>query len=188
VLDENIDYWGTHKIDFIPSRLLKRISELGKCKVISPSLAETYDMNIDFKEASRKSQSVYRVSTYFNSEFSELFSELLQNNVNVYFIASRELFNKLRMDNNVEFVKLINNGFFHFYVYPKEMDFMSFAYNDYYLILRLIKSNGEIDTKYVLSCNPDVVKWGKEIFDNYLKDSVTIDKSQLLFAEAVEVI
>ncbi|WP_370576009.1 helix-turn-helix transcriptional regulator, partial [Methanomethylovorans sp.] len=31
-LDADIDYWGSHILDFIPPHLLKRIGEIGKCK------------------------------------------------------------------------------------------------------------------------------------------------------------
>jgi predicted transcriptional regulator len=41
-------------------------------------------------------------------------------------------------------------------------------------MIRLLKSNGEYDTKYILCNDKDALEWGKELFEYYLKDSTTI--------------
>jgi predicted transcriptional regulator len=171
VFDVDIEYWGTHNLDFIPIHLLKRINELGKCNIINPPVTELYEMNNNFYEVSKKSKSLCGVTTFFYPHFPEIFSELVSNNVNVRFIISKYLLDKLRKENYANFKNLANNKLFSFFIYSKEMDFMSFSYNDYYTKLRLKKSDGDFNNKYILCSNPDALKWGKELFHHYLKDS-----------------
>lgn len=44
VLDIDIDYWGSHKIDYIPTHLLKRIKELGSFQIRNPSLENLHEI------------------------------------------------------------------------------------------------------------------------------------------------
>ncbi|AFV22837.1 hypothetical protein Mpsy_0628 [Methanolobus psychrophilus R15] len=174
VLDGDVDYWGTHNFDFIPPYLLQRINEIGKCNVISPSIMETYEESNHFYEASKTSQSVYGVTTFFHPNFADFFFELISHNVHLHFIITEDLLAKIKSDNPTIFKKLIDNSLVHFYVYNKEMKCASFTCNDYYTKIRPLKNGGDFDTKYILCFNPSALKWGKELFEYYLKDSVPL--------------
>jgi predicted transcriptional regulator len=99
--------------------------------------------------------------------------------VNIYLILSKNVLDKVRSRYAVYFEKLIKNKSFHFYVYSKELGFQSIMYNDYYLLLHLLKNNGEHDSKRILCSNPHATEWGKELFGYYLKDSKPINEMQL---------
>lgn len=43
VLDVDVEYLGTHKLDFIPSHLLKRLDKLGPCNLITIALHEIFE-------------------------------------------------------------------------------------------------------------------------------------------------
>lgn len=174
VLDTGIDYWTNHKMDFIPTHLLKRIDDLGKCKIINPHVTEMFEIDREFHEASKKSRAHFIITTYFHPKISDLADELINNNVELHFIISNDLFAKLYKEKYTEFAKFLQNNLVHFFVYPKKMDFQSVAYNDYYIILDLIKTNGELDVKRVLCNGNDSLKWGKDLFEYYLKDSIPI--------------
>jgi predicted transcriptional regulator len=172
--DVGIDYWGTHKLDFIPPHFLGRLNELGTCTIIKPSISEVYEENNDFFEASKISQSLYGVTTFFHPNFAEYFSELISRNVNLYFIVTEDLLAKLKSDKPMILKNLMDNSLMHFYVYNKEMKCASFSYNDHYMKMRPLTQCGNFDTKYVLCSSPSALKWGKELFDYYLKDSLPV--------------
>jgi predicted transcriptional regulator len=69
------------------------------------------------------------------------------------------------------FAEFFKNHLFHFYVYPEDVDVLSFGYNNYYLILRLLKQNGEFESKYIFCSNPSSIEWAKELFGYYLRKS-----------------
>ncbi|WMW23041.1 winged helix-turn-helix domain-containing protein [Methanolobus mangrovi] len=174
LFDNDIDYWGTHNLSFIPPHLLKRIDEIGKCKILAPSLHEICEIHENFHENSKKSKSLHGVATSFYPHFVDLFSDLLSHNVNIYSIVTTDLFNKLRTQHYDDFVKIFNSELTHFYIYTKKIDFLAFAYNDYNLSLSPLKEEGHFDYKHILCSNSNAIQWAKELFDYYLKDSILV--------------
>ena len=180
VFDTDIDYWGTHHLGFIPPHLLKRIDELGQCALIKPRLTELYEINKEFHEATKKSKSHYIITTFLHPNFPELTADLTAGNVEIYFITSQVLFDKLIEEKYDEFSLIFQNKSVHVYVSPIEMDFQFVSVNDYYTMMALLKSDKGIDSTYILCSSGKSLKWGKDFFDFYLKDSTQITKINLL--------
>ncbi|WP_406669953.1 winged helix-turn-helix domain-containing protein [Methanolobus sp. ZRKC4] len=174
ILDLDVDYWGTHNLDFIPVHLLKRISELQKCEIIKTSNADLYDLNKTVMKSSFMSNSHRTLCTFYHPNFPEFFSGLMQNNANVYFVTTPEVFDKFKKQHIENFENLLKNKLFHFYVCSVKMNFLAMVYNDYHLFLRPLKNNGEVDSSYVLCSNPDSLEWGKDLFKHYMKKSIPI--------------
>lgn len=172
--DQDIEYWGTHDLSFLPPNLLKRINELEICKIIDPPITEAYELLQNFQSASCSSVALYGVTTYFHPDFDKLFYEIMSNNVNIYVIITEELLNKLLLHHHAVFTELVNNSLFNAFVSRHIEGFLSFAFNDKYILLQLMKDNGEYDNKEVLCSNPESLEWGKELFDHYLNDSIPI--------------
>jgi len=78
-LDVDIDYWGTHSLEFIPPHLLNRIEEIGKCKINNPSIPEIYDLPQGFEEESKRSKAVFGLTTVFHPNFSSVYKGLTDN-------------------------------------------------------------------------------------------------------------
>ncbi|MDP2216971.1 MAG: DUF1724 domain-containing protein [Methanolobus sp.] len=81
---------------------------------------------------------------------------------------------KLQNQPDPSFAKLLENDLFNLFVYPKKSNLLTFAYNDYFFFMKLFKDTGEVDNSEVLCSNPFAIEWGKELFEYYLKDSITI--------------
>jgi predicted transcriptional regulator len=174
VFDSDIDYWGTHKLDFIPPHLLKRINELGKCEITQPAITEIHEFNNEFYEHSKISGSVSRASTYFHPMYSTLYPQLMDRKVQIYLIITREVLDRLQNQPDPSFGKLLENDLFHLLVYPKKSNLLTFANNDYYFFMSLFKDTGEVDNKEILCSNPSAIEWGKELFEHYMKDSIPV--------------
>jgi predicted transcriptional regulator len=172
--DADIDYWGTHNLNFIPSHLLERISEIGRCKIITPPVIDVYALNKKILETSVISKSHYTLATFYHPAFSDFFANLISNNVSAYFLVSQGVLDKLRIEHPADFEKIIKSKLHHFFVYPKNIDLMALVFNDYYILIRPLKNTGEFDTKHILCNNREAIKWGKELFEYYLKDSIPI--------------
>lgn len=174
--DIDIEYLGTQKLEFIPTHLFKRVKEIGSSKVITPELANMYDLNEEFHEASKNSKSVYIVTSFIYPNFCELTRELINNNVEMHFIISSDLTDKLKRHKYVNVNKLLEGKLIHIYVYSKELDFLFMGCNDYYLIVNPLSYDGTTDRKYIISTNKDALQWGHEFFEYYLKDSTPINE------------
>ncbi len=181
VLDVDVEYWGTHKLEFIPPYLMERISELENCTVIKPKLPELYTLPPQiygaynqFQDTPDTSGSFTGVSTFFYPNSYEVFSSMLQSHVKVNIIITKDLFEKIRSPEHTKIEELLKNKLYDLYVYPKELGFISFAFDDHHLLMRLLNSNGSYDANYILCSSPSALRWGKELFEHYLKDSTQI--------------
>jgi predicted transcriptional regulator len=174
VLEIDIDYWGSHKLDFIPPQLIKKFNAIGKCTVINPDLTDMYDVHKGFRDNSKIPRNIYIVTEFLYPNYKETFSEQISNSVNVYLIVSKELLNKILADHRSEFTKFIESKSFHFFVYNGKIGLMGFTYDDYHMLISLLTSSGEFDGRHVLCSNPGAIEWGNELFKYYLKDSTPV--------------
>ncbi|MDW7732768.1 MAG: winged helix-turn-helix domain-containing protein [Methanolobus sp.] len=172
VLDVDVEYWGTHKLDFIPSHLFNRIGELGPCKLILIDLHEIFEEDKQFTEEAKMSKSVFTLSSFVFPNFEQAFSELIANNVNISIIISKELYEKLINDNPEKSRALIENPNISLSVYPGHFDFLSISINDYSLMLKLLTEQGVSDNKRVICSSDSARQWGKELFEYYLHRSI----------------
>ncbi|TGC06498.1 helix-turn-helix transcriptional regulator [Methanolobus halotolerans] len=171
IFEDEIDYWGTHNLDFISPRLLKRIGEIDNCKIIRPQISSIYELNQEIINSSYTSRSLFIITTFFHPHYPSLFSELIKNKVNVYAIVSKEVFDRVKNNYYSDLEKIVKSNLFHIYIYPHEMALQSFTYNDYYIVMRMLKTNGETDSSYLLCSNSNTLEWSGELFEYYLKRS-----------------
>lgn len=173
-LDNDIDFWGTRKLDFIPSPLLNRINELGKCRVINPPVADIFELNKDITDTSYKSRSISMIAASLHPGYPHLFNELAHKGINVRAIFSKSVFDNMKSNYRTYLEELIKNESFNLYVYSEKMDFLAFVYNDFYFLMRMLNVDGITDSKYILCKNPSTIKWTKDFFEYYLKDSIPV--------------
>ncbi|KGK99312.1 transcriptional regulator [Methanococcoides methylutens] len=174
VLDADIDYWGSRNLDFIPSYLLEKISQLRNCEIINPSLTELFTIHKSHNPEYKESPSVYTVTTILYPDFDSILTEMFENNIDFYYIVSQELLDKIRTEYQDEFSKFIKNKSFNMYVYNKEMKFLYFTFDNVHSLISMLKNNGEFDNKFMLCRSQSAVDWTKELFEYYRKDSTPI--------------
>ncbi|WP_319507304.1 winged helix-turn-helix domain-containing protein [uncultured Methanolobus sp.] len=172
--ETDIDYWGTHNLNFIPPYLLKRLEELQKCEVIRPSHVHIYDLNETVMKSSFESEFMCGLCTFYHPHFPKFFSGLMEKDADVYFVTTPEVLNKLRKECIADFEELLKNKLFHFYVCSAKMDFLAVVYNNYHLLMRPLTIDGEVDTQYVLCFSPEALKWANDLFEHYLSQSKSV--------------
>ena len=172
VLDIDIYYWGSHKLDCIPPHLLKRINELGSFKTRLPPIENSNEINKMIVETTEKSESMISISSFAYPNFLEILENFTAKGVELTIIVSKELDENLRHNKYYDFKRLLENKKIKIFVYPLKIDFISFTQNDYCSFLRLLTKEGAFDNSQLIFCNPGSLTWGKEFFEYYLKDSI----------------
>ena len=172
----DIGYWGTHNLDFIPPYLQKKMNGLKGYEIVNPPITELYSFHKFFHVEDKMPDWVYTVTAFLYPNVDSIFTELLENNVDSYFIVSQELLDKIRNEYHEEFQNLLENENFKMYVYNMEMNFLFFTFDNNHLLISLLKSNGEIDSKFILSRTKRTLEWAKEMFEYCLKDSTRINE------------
>jgi predicted transcriptional regulator len=176
VLDNDIDYWGTHNLDFIPPHLLKRIKEIKYCEVIEPSLVNIYEVNKDFVVKAKDSSALFFIFTFMHPVFTQILSQFVENDINVSIIVNEEMLEKLKQDWNEEVKEFIASGKVKFYLYRKKVGFLSLSLSDHSFILRLLSKKNEFSNKQLSCCNSTSYQWSKDLFEYHLKDSTLINE------------
>ncbi|KXS40696.1 MAG: hypothetical protein AWU59_2429 [Methanolobus sp. T82-4] len=174
VLNEDIEYWGTHKLDFIPEHLRLNIRDLQGFRTIKPSLTEMFELNREYYDYAKKSGSLYKLTTYFHPDFPAFFEELTDNNVRINFIITEDLLDKLRSERYGDYAKSMGNELINLFVYPKKTDLLTYTFNDHCILMRLLKDNGESDVNHIICNNPSAVEWGRKMFEHFLQDSIPV--------------
>jgi predicted transcriptional regulator len=167
-------YLLNRKLDFIPPDLLKRLHEIRSFTVVQPHFSEIHDYNKDVHEMNMSSKSFSMAAAGIKSNYLDLYSDLIEKGVNLSLILDPELFNKIRRDHYEELEKLLKNRQVILYLHSQKMRFLSFKVNDSCIILKLLSHDGEYDHKHLICCSAQAVKWGKDLFEYYLKDSKLI--------------
>ncbi|MBN2110235.1 MAG: winged helix-turn-helix domain-containing protein [Methanosarcinaceae archaeon] len=172
--DTDIDFWGTRDLDFIPSHLLKEIGCLDKCGVIYPELIHIYDAHKSYHETCAISNSLFAVTTFVYPDFYEMFTRFIASNIKSTIVMSPSLYNQLKTERYSHFKQLLNSDLMCFFLYPEEMNFLSFGYNDYQFVMTPLKNKGEFDIKHLLCSSNKAREWGKKLCDYYFKDSTPV--------------
>lgn len=173
-LDENIDYWGTHDLSFIPFNLLKRLNELQSSTLVQPDLSLIYEVNKGFMEKTRKSKSMTSFTTFLFPNYSSFLSEWKDCGVDISLIITKELFEKLKAENPDYLRKFVTEGHGKLFVYYKDVHVISFSQNDYCLMLRLFTNEGNFDNKLLTIHDSGAFEWGRELFEYYKQKSVPV--------------
>lgn len=168
------EYWGTHDLDFIPSHLLKRITEIGPHTILEPPLSEIFEMNKVFEEGLRRTRNSTIVTSIIYPDFLETSLELIENGIDMEFIATPEIIDKIRTEEHDKFKRLVDSGQIKYFLYNKKMCFPAFAQNDDALFLLMAKKDGSFENRVLMARSPGALAWGKELFEHYRKDAVPI--------------
>jgi predicted transcriptional regulator len=171
--DIDIEYWGTRNLDFIPLFLLKRMNDLRECKIITPPITELYSLHKTYHEK-KITKYVYTFGNLFYPDYRTKFTEMIDNSITINYIISEDLLNKVRTEYYEDFKVFIKSKYFNLYVYNKKMNFLFFTFDDYHIVINSLKKDGDFDNKYMLCNTEDALKWGKDLFEYYLKDSTLI--------------
>lgn len=174
VFDNNIDYWGNHYFDFIPSHLLKRIDELGESKIIVPPIPEIFEFNKEVHEISKKSSFFVKICSSMHPKFFTLFTELAELGVEMTFLISEDLLDYLKREKYEEFRSLLENEKTNFYLYQEKMQFFSIVLNDQCVLLRLLQKDGSFSNLQAMFTGESAVNWGKELTEYFKQSSVQI--------------
>jgi len=172
--ENDIDYWGSRNLDFIPSHLFEKIYKLQNCEIINPDLTELFSIHKSLNPGYSLSRSAYIVTTILYPNFESIIKELLESGLTLHYIFSREAFDKIKAQYRAIFAEFVKNDSFNMYVYNKNMNLLYFTFDDTHSLICMLKSNGEFDHRFMLCKGSDPVDWNRELYEYYLKDSVPV--------------
>jgi len=169
IFEKNERFWADRKLAPIPPKIIKKISELGDYRLIEPDLSHTFDLNPEFVNNLSISSYVHMFCSYFHPQFPTLFLNLAKKGIEVSFILSEAVYLRLVEDFKEEEKELLDMENSSLYVLEKkEMEIPALvAASNKIISLGLFNENGRFDRQYVISFEPQAIKWGEELFKYY---------------------
>lgn len=176
VIERDGQFINEHDLSPIPVNLLDRIDELGDCEVITNQMENITATHDKIYGNLPKAKRVMGISPVFDPEYPKIYLAMAKRGIPVSIILTKNIFAKVEKDcpgvlkeyltydnaemhviDNVRLVLVATNEFISMYMYSK---------------------NGTFDTmNSLLSSDESAVKWGTELFEEYLQRSKKVTMS-----------
>ncbi len=175
IFDEDIEYWGTRDLDFIPPQLHARLRELEPYTLVTAvPTAELCEPSKHALENARRSTFQVSVTTFLFPNFTSILEDFKDHGISMWLVISEELLTKIKEGQNESLKLLLRSEHNKLYLYPERMGFVSFGHNDFSFMMRIYDKTGTYDHKYLSSDNPSALIWAKELFEHYLRESIPV--------------
>ncbi len=169
VFEKNEEFWADRKLAPIPPHLVDRINELGNYRLIEPDLSHTFDLNPEFVNNLSNSTYIHMFYSYFHPQLPDLVLNLARKDVEISLILSEAAYLRLVEDfkaEGKEFLKMENSSLY--ILEKKEIEIPALiAISNGIMTMGLFNENGRFDHQYVMSFEPQAIKWGQEFFEYY---------------------
>lgn len=137
-------------------------------------ISEIFDEDETFVEEAKRTKFIFTVTSFMFPHFEKLFTEMTELNVQASFIISEELYQKFLHEKSEDLRYVSQNPNIELYRYSSNLPFMSFTLTDHAVMIRTFTLEGNYDNKRIICSSEGVPKWGKELYEYYLKGSILI--------------
>ena len=169
VIGENIEFWKEHRIEGIPESFRKRISELGRCKILETSPSNFFEPHEEFMEKLIESKKIMGLTPIFHPDFPATLLTLAISGKKGSFIVTREVYEKVKKDYEEELQSFLRFKNIDLLVCDEDIE-VAFTTTDLFLSLGLFLNNSRYDLQTYLICyDKSAINWGEDLF-NYYKD------------------
>lgn len=168
VIETHEYYWREHDLSIIPQHLLRRISELGDCKLIERSPENIYEPRKEFIENIVSSKRIFGISPIFNSAYPPAIIEAVLKGATVSLILNQGVVERVKSE-IMPILELYTRLGNKIYVPKKDLQF-GCALTDTYFSLSSAFKSGDFDPgRDIISFEPSARAWGEELFNWYVK-------------------
>lgn len=175
VFEDNFDYWTERDLQGIPFSFRKRLGELRKCKLIQPDLDRMFELDSEVVENLSKSSSVLECIAYFDPSLIFTCQELAKGGVKLSFLMSEPVFQHYSKDYLEDFQNMLAFENMKFFLYSRELRIANLTVTDRFFMISLFPKNQKhFDRESLISYEPSTIKFGNELFDELLRDSIRI--------------
>lgn len=182
-IENNINFWKNHDSSAIPTEFLYRLRDLKDCKVIASESFNICESHKIFKDEVANSMSFEGAACIFIPGWIGMFSKLSKQMVPIKILITVSIYEKIKNEYREELEEGFKNPHAHIYVCDDEDLHVAFAtmssLEGQFFSFSLNYNNGHYDTRNdLIGIDPAAVKWGKDLFQYYLDNSVEIEHPQ----------
>lgn len=163
-------FWIEHDLSGIPQHMIEKIGWLRNSDVMQINALDIIKTHISYVNFIKAAKWIRGVSPIYSSDYTTVFKELVDRNVEINLILSRAVLNKLINDLGLENFKNALVIYSLDILVSDEDLRVAFTVTDSYLSFGLFTKDGVYDTAYdLVSTDYKAVSWGYELFEYYRK-------------------
>lgn len=193
IYEEHLDFWVEHDLSSIPPHLLSRIRELGHISVLERNLSNIFWLPEELTNNLVDSKRIMSFVSVFHPASPFLYSEYMETDIETTAIITKQVLDNLQTEFNSELSLLKMNNLIlkgalleyrqkikhilssrasNFLVYGADLKPMSMIVTDKIFLLALPDKKGRLTTQFLISSEPQALKWGEELFMYYKEKSM----------------
>ncbi len=168
VLKKHERFWIEHDLSGIPEHMMGRIGWLKDSNIIQISQLDIIKTHSSYVNFIKTAKWVKGVSPIYSPDYSTIYTELIEKNIDICLILSEAVFDKLVEIISLEYIKnAISNCSLEILIADEKLG-VAFTVTDSFLSLGLFTNNGVYDTTHDLIASDErAIHWGYELFEYY---------------------
>ncbi|HIH75388.1 MAG TPA: winged helix-turn-helix domain-containing protein [Methanosarcina sp.] len=192
IYEENLDFWYEHDTSSIPPHLLIRIRELGHVSILERDLSNVFRIPEEITENLANSNRIMSFVSVFHPSSPFLYFECMEKGIEATSIITKTIFDVLQTEFNSELpliktsssilnrviieyrqkIKhILSSKASDFLIYDVALKPMSMIVTDKLFLLALPDKKGRLTSQFLISSDPQALKWGEELFIYYKERS-----------------
>jgi predicted transcriptional regulator len=170
-IEKHENFLNGHNIKAIPVHLLTRIFEFADSRLTESKISELYKPHKEFMKYLPDSRKFLGIAPVFHHSYPPLFLKLAESGREVSIILTREVFEKVKKEYEVELSKFIELEKGQLFI-SDEIIRLASAVTDNFMSLSLFFKNGGYDSqRELVSSDKTAIKWGEELFYHFIAHS-----------------
>jgi len=188
IYEEHLDFWLEHDLSSIPSHLLSRVRELGNINILERNLSSVFWLPEELTKDLVDSKRIMSFVSVFHPSSPFLYSEYMETGIEATAIITKPVLDILQTEFNsrIPFLKtnnsilnralleykqkinhILSSKASNFLVYEADLKPMSMIVTDKIFLLSLPDKKGRVTPQFLISSEPQALKWGEELFMYY---------------------
>ena len=173
LIDDNERFFNEHDLAWIPENLQYRIDELGTCRLIENRMDNITATYTEVMDKISRSNKVFIISPIFDPYYPKFLLSMTQQKIPVFLIVTESILKMLKAEYANEIKTYLEYDNAKLFVIEDAR--FAFAVTDTFVSMSLYHKNGYFDPMTnLMSFEKSALKWGEELFDQYLKRSTEI--------------
>lgn len=188
IYEEHLDFWLEHDLSSIPPHLLSRVRELGNINILERNLSSVFWLPEELTKDLVDSKRIMSFVSVFHPSSPFLYSEYMETGIEATAIITKPVLDILQTEFNsrIPFLKtnnsilnralleykqkinhILSSKASNFLVYEADLKPMSMIVTDKIFLLSLPDKKGRLTPQFLISSEPQALKWGEELFMYY---------------------